>query len=58
MRQGTFRLDSRKMFFTQRMVTHLNMLPKEVVDAPSLEAFQPRLDVCMNPFFFGSKLEF
>ena len=28
----------------QRVVTHWNRLPKEVVDAPSLEAFKARLD--------------
>jgi len=48
MRQGRFRLDSRGKFFTQRMVvTHWNRLPKEVVDAPSLEAFNARLDVAL-----------
>ena len=36
--QGKFGLDIRRMFFTQRLVTHWNRLPKEVVDAPSLEA--------------------
>ena len=42
-----FRLDIRRNFFTQRVVTHWNMLPKEVVDAPSLEAFKARLDVAL-----------
>jgi len=27
---------------------HWNMLPKEVVDAPSLEAFKARLDVALG----------
>jgi len=41
--QGRFRSDIGKKFFTQRVVTHWNSLPKEVVDAPSLEAFKARL---------------
>ena len=36
------------MFFTQRVVTHWNRLPKEVVDAPFLEAFKARLDVALG----------
>ena len=45
LRQGRFRLDIRRKFFTQRLLMHCNRLPKEVVDAPSLEAFKARLDV-------------
>ena len=30
------------------MVTHWNRLHKEVVDAPSLEAFKARLDVALG----------
>ena len=36
------------VFFTQRMVTHWNRLPKEAVDAPYLEAFKARLDVALG----------
>jgi len=32
----------------QRVVTHWNRLPKEAVDAPSLEAFKARLDVALG----------
>ena len=48
LRQGRFRLDIRRKFFTQRVVTHWSRLPKEAVDAPSLEAFKARLDVALG----------
>ena len=41
-------LDIRRKFFTQRVVTHWNKLPKVIVDAPSLEAFKARLDVALG----------
>ena len=41
-------MDIRRKFFTQRVVTHWNRLPKEVVDAPSLEALMARLDVALG----------
>jgi len=48
LRQGWFRLDIRRKFFTQRVVMHWNRLPKEVVDVPSLEAFNTTLEVALG----------
>ena len=48
LRQGRFRLDIRRKFFTQRVVTQWSKLPKEVVDAPSLKAFKARVDEALD----------
>ncbi|KFZ58381.1 hypothetical protein N338_12838, partial [Podiceps cristatus] len=44
LKEGRYRLDIRKKFFTTQVVRHWNRLPRETVDAPSLDTFKARLD--------------
>jgi len=48
LKEGRFRSDIRKKFFTTRMVKHWNRIPKEAVDAPSLAVFKARLDGALS----------
>ncbi|KFQ70432.1 hypothetical protein N335_13235, partial [Phaethon lepturus] len=48
LKEGILRLDLRKEFFTTRVVKHWPRLPREVVDAPSLETSKVRLDEALS----------
>jgi len=48
LKEGRFRLDIRKIFFTTRVVKHWHRLPREVAEAPSLETFKARLDGALS----------
>ncbi|KFQ97603.1 hypothetical protein Y956_03350, partial [Nipponia nippon] len=48
LKEGRFRLDIRKKFFTVKVVKHWNGLPREVVGATSLETFKARLDGALS----------
>jgi len=48
LREGRFRLGIRKKFFTVRVVKHWNRLPRELVEAPSLETFKARLNRALS----------
>ena len=47
-KEGRFRLDIRKKFFTVRVVRHWHRLLRDAVAAPSLEVFKARLDGALS----------
>jgi len=48
LKEGRFRLDNRKKFFTMRVVKHWHRLPRGVVGVPSLAVFKTRLDGALS----------
>jgi len=48
LKEKGFRLDVRRKFLTQRAVRHWHRLPREAVDAPSLEVLKARLDGALD----------
>ena len=48
MREGRFKLDVRRKFFTERVMRCWNRLPREDVDTPPLEVFKAMLDGALD----------
>jgi len=52
LKEGRFRLDIRRKFFTMMVVKHWNRLPGEAVEAPFLETFKARLDGVLSNLIY------
>ena len=57
LKEGRFRLDIQKKFFTQ-VVRHWSMSPREVVDTSSLEVFNAKLDGSLSGLILWKVLVF
>ena len=55
-RHRKFRLKVRKNFFPLRVMEPWPRLPREAVESPSLEIFQPRLDAVLCPLLWVTLL--
>ena len=51
LKEGRFGLDIRKTFFTMRVMKHWHRLPREMINAPSLETFKVRLEGTLSKLF-------
>ena len=52
LKKRRFRLDIREKYFTARVVRQWHRLPREAVDAPSLETFKVRLERILSNLIY------
>jgi len=48
LKEGKFRLDRRKKFFTMSVVRHWNKLSRDAMASPSMKVFKARLDGALS----------
>ena len=51
LKERRFRLDIRKKLFSLRVLRHWHRLPREMVNAPSMETFEVRLDSALSTWW-------
>lgn len=57
LKESRFRLDIRRKFFRVRVVRYWSTLPREVLDAPSLEVFKVKLDGALSNLIYWKIIE-